>query len=366
MQEVEYLTVDVDKVLQDHTMIKEWAYIIHDKDPGVKPHYHIYMNFGSGGAETEKVAKWFGLAPQYVSKIKGKKHSALLYLIHANASCREKYQYQPSEVTANFDYEKEIRGSQMIGDFGKYSYAEQLVYVKSLSPDEQGKAFDKLEKLWKIECQTAGLNPNRNLEVMFICGATGTGKTHYAKKFLKTLGYDFCISSSSNDPFQDYLGQRAIILDDLRDKAFEMEDLLKILDNNTASSVRSRFSNKVFTGKMIVITSSVPLSQWYWQYKANSFDTLEQLYRRITWYVDVTHDLISIYRGLGKDGHPHGCPTRYRNTLRWQAFEEKETSDVLGSFDSFLTREPIPYSPYMVEQLRQQEGDLDDDDRLPF
>ena len=77
---------------------------------------------------------------------------------------------------------------------------------------------------------------------------------------------DFCVSSSSNDPFQDYMGQKAIILDDLRDKAFingngtdNFEDLLKILDNNTNSSDKSRFNNKVFNGEVIVITSSVPL-----------------------------------------------------------------------------------------------------------
>ena len=74
------------------------------------------------------------------------------------------------------------------------------------------------------------------------------------------------------------MGQKAIILDDLRDKAFEFEDLLKLLDNNTASSVRSRFANKVFNGKMIVITSTVPLAFWYRLYQFNDNDGLQQLY----------------------------------------------------------------------------------------
>ena len=41
------------------------------------------------------------------------------------------------------------------------------------------------------------------------------------------MNLDYCISSSSNDPFQDYLGQKAIILDDLRDKSFELEYTLR-------------------------------------------------------------------------------------------------------------------------------------------
>ena len=97
-------------------------------------------------------------------------------------------------------------------------------------------------------------------------GEKGTGKTTYAKRMLDKLGYDYCVSSSSNDPFQDYLGQDAIIMDDLRDDVFGFADILKILDNHTSSSYRSRFSNKVFNGKMIVITTVIPLNSLVYLY----------------------------------------------------------------------------------------------------
>ena len=143
-----------------------------------------------------------------------------------------------------------------------------------------------------------------------------TGKTYYAKKMLKSLGYDFCVSSSSNDPFQDYSGQRAMILDDLRDSSFELADLLKILDNNTNSSVKSRFNNKVFNGKMIVITSSVPLVYWYPAYRY-SHDSLEQLYRRIGSYVEVSETTVTVYNdGVGKNGKPHGNGQVFRNEVQ--------------------------------------------------
>ena len=107
--------------------------------------------------------------------------------------------------------------------------------------------FNRLKKLWELYCQTQTLNSARNLQVVFICGKGGTGKTYYAKKMLESMELDYCVSSSSNDPFQDYMGQKAMILDDLRDTAFRdgrsdgFDDLLKILDNNTSSSVKSRF-----------------------------------------------------------------------------------------------------------------------------
>ena len=168
---------------------------------------------------------------------------------------------------------------------------------------------------------------------MFIHGKGGTGKTYYAKKLLEKLGYDYCVSSSSNDPFQDYMGQQAIILDDLRDKAFEFEDLLKLLDNDTASSVRSRFSNKVFNGKIIVITSTVPLAYWYREYQYNMSDTLQQLYRRITSYVVVEEFYVNVYDDLDTRGRPKGNPRVFKNeipTLKRQKPKKTNFADVFG------------------------------------
>ena len=169
---------------------------------------------------------------------------------------------------------------------------------------------------------------------MFVNGKAGTGKTYYAKKLLSGFGFDYCISSSSNDPFQDYLGQKGMILDDLRYMDFELSDLLKILDNNTSSSVKSRFANKVFNGQMIVITSSVPLRYWYPQYRFNKDDTLEQLYRRINFYVKVEEKEITVYNEINGKGDPDGTGVIYKNEL-YELKKEKSNKklDVMGAFD---------------------------------
>ena len=75
------LNVDIQKVCMEHTTIKHWAYILHDKDD-TRPHYHIYVNFGKCGVRSDLVANWFGVAENFVNKIKGKKSDVLLYLIH--------------------------------------------------------------------------------------------------------------------------------------------------------------------------------------------------------------------------------------------------------------------------------------------
>ncbi|MCM1440222.1 MAG: replication protein [Roseburia sp.] len=347
--DVDKLKVDLQATFMKYTTIKSWAYIIHDKDD-TRPHYHIALHFGGASVDTKKVAEWFELGytdkdgaehtgEQFVERVKCKRWSGIVtYLIHGQDSQKHKYQYPLSEVHANFDVETEIANEKILGNFEQYSYAQQLQYVNSLPLSEKAQAFSKLRKLWELQCQILTLNTDRQIQVIFITGTGGTGKTYYAKKLLTSRGYDFCISSSSNDPFQDYMGQKAIILDDIRDWAFSFEDLLKILDNNTSSSVKSRFSNKVFNGEMIVITSSVPLVYWF-KGKDNhgnfynfSEKDLYQLYRRIGCYVIVTETEVTVYDEIDNYGKPQGVGQVFKNELADKKNETKPKVDYKSMF----------------------------------
>ncbi len=365
----EFLKEPLQDILKRYKTIKKWAYILHDKDKDATPHYDIYLNFGDTGVDSKEVAKWFGLQESQVEKVKGRAQDMLLYLIHGNDSQRHKYQYSPDEVVANFDFKSELAKAKILGNFEKYSYAKQLLFVKTLPKDEQVRAYKQLKDHWKLYCEYLTLNPDRDIQVMFVTGKAGSGKTYYAKKFLKKLDYDFAISSSSNDPYQDYQGQDAIILDDIRDTVFEFQDLLKMLDNNTASSVKSRFANKVFNGKMIVITSSIPLQYWYksqsssmpaW-YKAvrtSGKEDFKQLTRRISCYVMVTDDTVTVYNALDEEGKPCGKSTVYVNEVKKLKDEKKQKFDFNSVFDSFCEKVEVPY---------QQKLELIEDTKgLPF
>ena len=185
---VEFFKGDIQEIIKSKKTIKKWAYILHDKDD-TSPHYHIYLHFGTSGVDTKQIAEWFGLQESQVNKIKGRSTDMLEYLIHANDSQKYKYQYDPSEVKANFDFYTAVKNAKILGDFEKYSYAQQLEYVNKLPVGEKAAAFTKLEKLWKIHCQCLVLNNNRDIDVMFIHGKGGTGKTYYAKKLLEKMGY---------------------------------------------------------------------------------------------------------------------------------------------------------------------------------
>ena len=368
--DVDKLNVDLQEVFMKYTTIKKWAYIIHDKDD-TRPHYHIALHFGGASVDTKQVAEWFKLGytdkdgvkhtgEQFVERVK-RWSGIVTYLIHGQSSQQNKYQYSPSEVHANFNIETELANEKILGDFEHYSYAQQLQYVNSLPVGEKTQAYSKLRKLWEMHCQVLALKTDRQIEVVFVTGKGGSGKTYYAKKLLNSLNYDFCISSSSNDPFQDYMGQRAIILDDLRDSSFMFEDLLKILDNNTSSSVRSRFSNKVFNGEMIIITSAVPIVYWYKGISfCKSIEDLIQLYRRISCYVVVTDKDITVYEeGLNESGRPNGLGNVYKNELVNIKKENKLKFDYKSAFGKICDT---------VCEVREIAGCsfIETDDELPF
>ncbi len=335
---VEYFKGDIQEIIRNHTTIKKWAYALHDKDD-TAPHYHLYLHFGGSGVDTKQVADWFGLQESQVCKIKGRGADALKYLYHGNDSQLNKYQYSPDIVVANFDFLAEVKASDVLGDFDLHSYSEQLEYIHSRPRGEQSSLFNDLERRWRLHCRWLSLQTDRDIDVMFICGGGGFGKTTYAKRLFKSQGYDFCTSSSSNDPFQDYLGQKGMLLDDLRDKAFDkFEDILKILDNHTNSSIQSRFQNKSFNGKLIIVTSSVPLYRWYrgknskGDYYNVSDEDLYQLYRRISCYVQMDENEIVVYSEVGKDGKPKGFGKCFKNDIPQTKKAEKKKTDFGAMF----------------------------------
>ena len=339
--DIDKLKVDIQETIMKYQTIKYWAYIIHDKDD-TRPHYHIYLNFGGSSLDTKTVAEWFQLGENFISKVKGRKSDMYKYLTHSNDSQKFKHQYGWNEVIANFNIQEEAVKDDIVGHFEKFSYAQQIKYVSTLPPDSRASVVTKLDRLWKLRCKELSLQTDRNMKVVFVYGRSGTGKTYYSKKLLDSFGYDYCISSSSNDIFQDYLGQKAMILDDMRDTTFRFYDLLKILDNNTKSSCYSRFANKPIDCEMIIITSSIPLRFWYKDLRyAGEEESLFQLYRRISSYVDVSEKEISVYNELDTTGFPIGQPVKYVNEVFELKKQKKENKFNLSEiFDKFCTRMP--------------------------
>ena len=119
---------------------------------------------------------------------------------------------------------------------------------------------------------------------MMIQGGAGSGKSSLAQEFCEANNMSYYVTSTGNHAFDDYKGEEVIILDDCRDSSYRLNELLKMLDNNTRCDIQARYHNKNLCAvKLIIITTSKHLNTWY-KAESSNYDKdeqLEQLYRRI-------------------------------------------------------------------------------------
>ena len=286
---------DVETVCKKYNTIKKYIISLHDKDvkeDGTlkKAHYHVYLHFGRS-QNTELVQEWFKVAPQDVEKIKGRWSDAEEYAVHANVP--ESYQYDPQGVCASYDYvtalgkaikaKKQKKLAPTLASAiirGEKSYRQ--AYNELLAFDYNKDATKYLRDAYAI--YSRNLSPNRQIDVVFMSGATGSGKTTLAKLLAEAEGKDYYISASGSDPMGDYMGEKVLILDDVREESFTFIEWLKLLDNNTNSAIRSRYNNKFFSGDTIYVTSVYDPSMWFLGIKEDR----RQFFRRITQYIKVT------------------------------------------------------------------------------
>lgn len=355
-------------ILDKKKQVKQYAVILHDRDvtedgKPKKAHYHVMIHFDKS-RDTTAIEKWFSITPNFITKIKGRWKDALLYMVHKNAP--QKVQYEPTEVVANFDYETELEAlikseiarlspaklnemcsavmlgnislSQALKDLEQYSY----------TPSAQ----KRLDDAYKLRCRN--LSPERSIDVILMYGKAETGKTTFAKMYCKAEGKDFYISSSNNDLLQDYKGEQVLILDDVRDYSFEFVDWLKLLDNNTGTSIKSRFFNKIFCGDTIIITTSVSPLIWFRGIQEGRW----QFYRRIGQYLIFDDEKITQCDGFRLDGaliKPVYTGIVFNNPVN--AIYKKETSNLSSRMVKTMVKVQEMTAPVFeeinVEELKQ-------------
>ena len=304
--------------LESDPNIKSWAYIVHNKDTNEdgtpkEPHVHIVMELVES-RQYSTVGGYVGVPAQYVCAIRQKVKAgkrmmsdiggALAYLTHRNAP--DRYQYDDSEVVAKpgFDwiavrtksemqqaqwksFQKVLHGIEdgSIRRYNLYDHITMQMYLDHKTEFEN--AFAYREGLLKK-------NVNRNIEVIYIFGEASSGKTTLAKYLCEKRGLSHCVSGSSRDPVQDYNGQDCLILDDLRPQTFDLSDLLKMLDNNTSSSVNSRYHDRWLEVQCIIITTVLSIDEFFRSMLVTG-EPIAQLKRRCKTMIQLTQQTMSIY-----------------------------------------------------------------------
>lgn len=330
-QQLEHLPVEnVEKLIElieERIKPKKYALIVHDKDAGKKPHVHCMFSF-KNARWLHSIAKLLNeidsdtqtIKAQQLEKWDNRANNGFAYLIHATAKARKegKYQYDPSEVHANFDYpamimqikaeikvkKAEHSGNKTVQDLLNLLYVGAITKKEvesQLSGAQYAQYRKKIEDVWAKRLQNMAeawreekKAQNAEIITIWIYGTSGTGKTSLAKEYARKSGEDYYISGSSRDIFQGYAGEHKMILDELRPESIPYQDLLRITDPHgieNETMAPSRYYDKALACDLIIVTS--PFNPW--EFYSHMFyddrrniDKFGQLERRISLTVKMT------------------------------------------------------------------------------
>ena len=319
VQQLKYLFEEqIQEAIRGRRSIKYYAYILHDKDvyteedekanPEHKagtlkePHWHILLVFFDGQQQQIKyIAKWFGQPANTVEKVKSPRvEDAFAYLIHQNAPT--KHQYDVTEVKANFDYEAFIAQNAMFLDrkdelisqiaSGKITRSNMTDHVTSHEYTQFKRAIEDAFDYY----DRANFTLDRNLDVIFVDGESGLGKTGIGKNFATQRGYSCFISSVGTDMFDGYANEEVVVFDDIRDDCgLTFAQFLKTIDNHTNSRGKSRFKNKNLTFcKAMFITTTLSMDEFLHRLDPLEKENWKQFRRRCRLYITVKEDYLKV------------------------------------------------------------------------
>ena len=309
---------------------KKVAVILHDKDVNdkgepVEPHWHASMSF-ENERSANNIAKLMGEKPQHIEYFTGRTAAAncFSYLIHATENAKHLYQYDPSEVIANFGYTEYVDNiTKEVSTKSNYAnnklvdaiidsiyageinveQAEEMLPASVFSRHEArfestfNRYLRKLARAWREMMIELG----ESVIVIWLFGVTRTGKSsfaiEYAKKYAEMYDTDYYKSGSTRDPFQRYDGSRVIILDELRANVIEYSDFLRLLDpfsTDKETMGGSRHRDKGIACAVWIVTSPYDPYKFYEKYSKidREVDTFDQLNERLDYVIKMTQDEI--------------------------------------------------------------------------
>lgn len=314
----------------------KWAYALHPVDELSNfEHYHLGV-FLPSNRTLDDIVKWFSdidfVKSNSIQKIKSHTNTYLCYLQHKTKDAIAAGKSAPLDYacsdgldfdTAIANYNEAISVDGIIENILSGSLRECDIYNSDDITDFIAKRkgaksmIDNALKIYynkKILKGVKDMNEGLSRKQAWIYGAPGSGKTILAEHMLLNNGYttsDIYITASGKNPFDNYMGQRAIIIDDIDSDTMTAKTALKLMDMFTSSAIAARYSNKVIVADFIIVTSTISPIKW-WNMNASSVDgDVGQLLRRLTlgcYYINGMKFEVQIYDGQGRAVNSTICP----------------------------------------------------------
>lgn len=158
--------------------------------------------------------------------------------------------------------------------------------------------FEKLDRIRQMVVEEKYKNTFREMEVTYIWGTTGAGKT---RTIMEKYGYDKVYRVTDyKHPFDQYQQQDVVVFEEFRPGSMSLTDMLNLLDGYPVV-LPCRYSNKIACYTKVYILTNVELKEQYKEIQIKYPESWKAFLRRI-------HNIVE-YRG--KEIIEYGSYLRY-------------------------------------------------------
>lgn len=263
--------------------IEHLKYFVFQREVGEKnntPHFQAYIEFTNN--KTFQTMKTLFPRAHIEARI-GTKKQARDYCM------KEKKEVKTDDGIA--DFETRISGPYEYGDFvddGERSDLDGIMEmieegkteneIRLAYPSQFFRYYRNINQMRQVYLETKYGDMFREVEVIYIYGNTGIGKTKHVKD-LHGYANIFRVTKYDHAAFDGYKGQNVIVFEEFRN-SFKIEDMLNYLDGHPIM-LPSRYNDKVACYTKVYITTNWALSEQYKNIQKEHPTTWKAFLRRI-------------------------------------------------------------------------------------
>lgn len=271
-------------ILNEFSSLRYWCMCDEIGEQGT-PHTHVYVVFSNSVMFDSMHKKFYGV-----------------HIDKANGSNRENRDYVRKEGKWADDAKHETNKPETFEEWGelppvrtKSETQAELIMQMVKDGKTNAEILDAIptaySKMAYIEQARQTLLEDRykdawrNLEVTYIWGESGAGKT---RSVMEQYGYSnvFRITNYDNHPFDGYKGQDVIVFEEFR-SGIKIQDMLNYLDGYPMM-LPCRYADRVACFTKVFLISNIPLESQYPNVQMDNPETWAAFRRRIHRVVEMT------------------------------------------------------------------------------